>query len=209
MKYTGVRILSLSVTVVIGLYLTILIANMGGYVDTIRRNQIREQVNMRVASVSLPRNMDADVRQKKIDEMIQIQEKRLGMDQPFFIRSVSFLKDAITLDLGRAQFMTSNAGSNSVRLIILERLPSTLILFAASDIILFFIALFAAWRYPEVTAVSWIKCCRADPAVFRARLVLRNISDPDFCIDPAHIALWRHGGIPRPRPLLLITSSTC
>lgn len=144
MKYTGVRILSLSVTVVIGLYLTILIANMGGYVDTIRRNQIREQVNMRVASDVSLRNMDADVRQKKIDEMIQIQEKRLGMDQPFFIRSVNFLKDAITLDLGRAQFMTSNAGSNSVRLIILERLPSTLILFAASDIILFFIALFAA-----------------------------------------------------------------
>jgi peptide/nickel transport system permease protein len=40
--------------------------------------------------------------------------------------------------------MVSNSGANQVRLIILERLPPTLVLFGASDIILFFIALLAA-----------------------------------------------------------------
>lgn len=143
-KYTGVRLFTLAVTVVIGLYLTILIANMGGYVDVIRRNQIREIVNAQAANNPAMRNLDPEVRQKKIEETIRLQEKRLGMDQPFVVRSITFLKDAITMDLGRAQFMTSNTGSTSVRLIILERLPSTLILFAAADIILFFLSLFFA-----------------------------------------------------------------
>ena len=36
-KYSAVRLVTLFVTVVIGVYLTIMIANMGGYVDQILR----------------------------------------------------------------------------------------------------------------------------------------------------------------------------
>src|SRR5678810_738766 len=36
-RYSIVRLLTMFVTVVIGIYLTIMIANMGGYVDTIMR----------------------------------------------------------------------------------------------------------------------------------------------------------------------------
>ncbi len=43
-RYTVVRLLTLFVTVVIGVYLTIMIANMGGYVDNIRSGEIREAV---------------------------------------------------------------------------------------------------------------------------------------------------------------------
>jgi peptide/nickel transport system permease protein len=144
LKYTGIRILTLSVTVVIGLYLTILIANMGGYVDKIRTAQIREDVTMRAASDPAVRSLGLHERKQWIDTQIQLQHKRLGMDRPFVVRSFDFLKDAITLNLGRAQGMTSNSGSSSVRAIILERLPPTLVLFATADIILFFSALFIA-----------------------------------------------------------------
>jgi len=143
-KYTGVRIVSLVVTVVIGLYLTILIANMGGYVDVIRKAQIREDVNARIASNQSYRGLTTEARNKLANEQIASQERRLGMDQPFLLRSFNFLTDAITLNLGRAQNMASNSGANEVRLIILERLPPTLVLFGAADIILFFLALFAA-----------------------------------------------------------------
>ena len=61
-KYTLVRVLTLSITVVIGLYLTILIANMGGYVDKIRAAQIREDVNMRAAGDQAMRNLAPEVR---------------------------------------------------------------------------------------------------------------------------------------------------
>ena len=42
--YTGLRMVALFFTVLIGVYLTILIANMGGHVDNIRRGYIRETV---------------------------------------------------------------------------------------------------------------------------------------------------------------------
>ena len=44
LRYVVLRAGSLFVTVVIGVYLAILIANMGGYVDEIRKAQIREQI---------------------------------------------------------------------------------------------------------------------------------------------------------------------
>jgi peptide/nickel transport system permease protein len=37
MQYTAVRLVTLFVTIVIGVYLTIMIANMGGHVDNIMR----------------------------------------------------------------------------------------------------------------------------------------------------------------------------
>ncbi len=143
-RYTVARVLTLSVTVLIGLYLTILIANMGGYVDTIRLAQIREDVNARMASNPAIRSLPEDQRAKLRDETIQNYVRLYGMDKPFIIRSFAFLKDAVTLNLGRALNMNSNSGSNQVRLIILERLPPTLVLFATSDLILFITALTAA-----------------------------------------------------------------
>jgi peptide/nickel transport system permease protein len=143
-KYTGVRLVSLAITVVLGLYLTILIANMGGYVDKIRLAQIREDVNLHFASNPAYRNLTTAERTNLANEQIQNRVHSLGMDQPFIIRSFIFLKDAMTLNLGRAYNMVSNSGANQVKLIILERLPPTLVLFGAADIILFMIALFAA-----------------------------------------------------------------
>jgi len=140
-RYTIVRILTLGITVLIGLYLTILIANMGGYVDQIRMSQIRETVNAQVAHNPQARNLSIDARQQLINTEIALEAHRLGMDRPFIQRSFDFLKDAVTLNLGRAQNMVSNSGSGEVRNIILERLPATLVLFGTSDVILFFLAL--------------------------------------------------------------------
>jgi peptide/nickel transport system permease protein len=95
-KYTGVRLLSLAVTVIIGLYLTILIANMGGYVDTIRLAQIREDVNAKLIGNPAFRNLTTEERTNLANSQIQSKVHALGMDQPFLIRSFVFLKDAIT-----------------------------------------------------------------------------------------------------------------
>ncbi len=143
-RYTAVRLITMVVTVVIGVYLTILIANMGGYVDQIRRAQIREDVIIRIANMPSMRNIDPVIKQARIEEEIRLTEERFGMNRPFIERSFDYLINGLTLNLGRALQMTSNTGSNSVRLIILERLPPTLVLFSAADIILFFMALFFA-----------------------------------------------------------------
>ena len=138
LKYTAARLISLFVTVVIGIFLTILIANMGGYVDTIRRAEIREGIMLRVNGSNMLDNLTQEAKVARIDEMIRLEEKRLGLDQPFMLRTVNYMSDALTLNLGRAQKMSSDSGSRTVRLIILERLAPTLMLFGFSNIILFF-----------------------------------------------------------------------
>ena len=48
------------------------------------------------------------------------------------------------MNLGRAEQLTSDSGSRQVRLILLERLPATLLLFATTFFLLFFVAIFLA-----------------------------------------------------------------
>ncbi len=140
-KYTLVRGITLFITVVIGVYLTVLIANMGGYVDNIRRGEIQESVSFQVMNDPALRTLTVEEKRAIIAERIRLEEKRLGLDQPFLVRSFRFLRNALTLQLGRAQRMTSDSGSRQVRLIILERLPPTLLLFGTSNLLLFFLSL--------------------------------------------------------------------
>ncbi len=143
-KYTAVRVFTLFITIVVGVYLTVLIANMGGFVDTIRKGEIRESVSARTMSDPVLRALPPDVRAARLEEMVRLEEERLGLNQPFMLRSFRYLANALTLNLGRAQNMTSDSGSRQVRLIILERLPATLVLFATADLILFFSSIFIA-----------------------------------------------------------------
>jgi peptide/nickel transport system permease protein len=143
-RYTGMRTLTLLITVVIGMFLTIMIANMGGYVDEIQRGNIRESVQQQVLVDPILRQLPAEERAKRLEEMIQIQEKRLGLDKPFMVRSFSFLRNALTLNLGRSLQLTSASGSRQVNLILLERLPTTLLLFGTTGLVLFFVEIFIA-----------------------------------------------------------------
>ncbi|MGC9360563.1 MAG: ABC transporter permease, partial [Anaerolineae bacterium] len=130
--------------VLIGMYLTILIANMGGYVDEIRRGQIREEIALAMSMDPEFRQLDAAERTQMINQLVKVEEERLGLDQPFIVRSFGFLEDALFLNLGRAEQISSDSGSRLVRLIILERLPPTLLLMATSNLLLFVISVWFA-----------------------------------------------------------------
>lgn len=143
-RYVIARLLVLFATVVIGVYLTIMIANMGGFVDTIMRGEIRERVTQSIAGNLSMQQMDTDVRKKLIEETIAQEEKRLGLDIPIAIRNFRYLSNALTLQLGRAINMTSDSGSKQVRLILLERLPATLLLMGISQLFLFFSSILLA-----------------------------------------------------------------
>jgi peptide/nickel transport system permease protein len=145
-RYTIVRLVMLFVTVVIGIYLTILVANMGGYVDNIRRGEIRSQISMQIYMSQDPEMKQKTSEEKAalVDDLMELEVKRLGLDRPFIVRSFVFLKDALVLDLGHAQHMFSDSGSKTVRLILLERLPATLVMWGLANLLLFFLALFVA-----------------------------------------------------------------
>lgn len=143
-RYVAVRLITLFITVVVGVYLTIMIANMGGYVDQIMKGEIRERVTQSVIANPSIQQMAPDVRQKMIQERIAAEEERMGLHVPLAVRNFRYLSNALTLRLGRAINMTSDAGSKQVRLILLERLPATLLLMGTSQLFLFFSSVFFA-----------------------------------------------------------------
>jgi peptide/nickel transport system permease protein len=142
LRYSATRLVALFFTVVVGVYITVLIANMGGYVDDIRRGQIRESIVLAASVDEQFRRLPEEERNAIIAERVAIQEQRYGLDQPFLIRSFRYLANALTLNLGFSESMTSDSGSRLVSNIILERLPSTLVLFGTANLILFFVSLF-------------------------------------------------------------------
>ena len=156
-KYSAVRLVALFATVVVGIYLTIMIANMGGYVDTIMKGEIRERVTLTVVMNPANKNLDPETRNLLVEEKIALEEKRLGLDQPLVLRSLRYLKNGLTLNLGRAVNMTSDSGSRQVRRIILERLPYTLLLMGTSNLILFFSAVFLALGLSRKYGSIWDK----------------------------------------------------
>ncbi|MBL8098057.1 MAG: ABC transporter permease [Anaerolineales bacterium] len=157
LRYTAVRLLTLFVTVVIGVYLTILIANMGGFVDQIIKTQIRDSITQSVASNQTYLQMDPALRKQLIEERIILEEKRRGLDTPIAVRNARYLVNALKLDLGRAINMTSDSGSKQVRLILLERLPATLLLMGSSQLFLFFSSVFIALNLSRNYGNFWDK----------------------------------------------------
>lgn len=150
-RYTTIRLLTIFGTVVIAIFLSIMIANMGGYVDDIRRGLIRENVQQLFITDPTLRRLSNEEKQIRMEEMVLAEEHRQGLDQPFLLRAVRYMWDAITLDLGRAINMNSDRGSREVTSILLERLPATVLLWTSSNIIMFFVsigaALFLSRRY--------------------------------------------------------------
>jgi peptide/nickel transport system permease protein len=142
---------------VIGIYLTIMIANMGGYVDQMMKAEIQERVTMQIQMDPKYRSWDPATRAQLAQERIQLEIERLDLDQPLVVRSTRFLKNALTMNLGRAQLMSSDGGSRNVRVIILEKLPYTLLLMGTSQLTLFFSTIFIALALSRKYGSFWDK----------------------------------------------------
>ncbi|MDI9619308.1 MAG: ABC transporter permease [Candidatus Nezhaarchaeota archaeon] len=141
-RYAAKRGAVLFVVVVLAVYATILIANMGGYVDEMVKSQVMASVSQSVAQNPQYKMLPYEEKMKIINSLYEAELRRLGLDQSFYVRSFIYLGSALTMDLGRAQYMTSDSGSTIVRVIITERLPASILLFTSVNLMLFFIALF-------------------------------------------------------------------
>jgi peptide/nickel transport system permease protein len=142
--FTVVRLFALFITVLIGVYLSILIANMGGQVDELRLAQIRSTVSDAARADPAFFDMTAEERNALVERQINFEVERLGLNRPFIQRSFDYLYQAMRLNLGRAEQMHSDAGSREVYDIIVERLPATLLLFGTANFLIFFSSLFVA-----------------------------------------------------------------
>ena len=121
------------------------------------RNEIRDRINQQFANNAASQKLSPDTRKQLIDRSIALEENRVGLNQPVAVRNFKFLTNALTLNLGRAINMTSDSGSKEVRLIILERLPATLLLMGTSELFLFFVSVFLALSLSRSYGSWWDK----------------------------------------------------
>ena len=141
LKYTVVRGTTIFMTVVVGVYLTIIVANLGGYVDEIFRGQIALQIMGMVQGGWLD-DVPLEERDQVIEETTWQMEEARGLHQPFLLRSARWLVNGLTLNLGEASLRYFFKGilvgaERAVQVMVLERLPYTLLLVGAANVLVF------------------------------------------------------------------------
>jgi peptide/nickel transport system permease protein len=136
-KTTAYRILVVIVTLIITLIL------LGSTMDKLLLDQIRYDAVNSAAQNQIHFKTPSQ-RQAYVSEQINLKIKSLGLDEPWYSpkRFTNTLFKVITLDLGRSNFYTSDSGSSSVRDIILEKVPKTVLLFTTSTVIVTVLGLY-------------------------------------------------------------------
>jgi peptide/nickel transport system permease protein len=125
-KYGAVKGVTLFLTVIVGLYLTIIVVNLGGHIDDMYRGMIFESVTGRLASGWLA-DESPEVRTEIAEQTVREMEEARGLDMPFLLRSGYILLSSLTLDFG----------GGAVKDVILTALPYTAILVGLTNLIIF------------------------------------------------------------------------
>jgi peptide/nickel transport system permease protein len=146
-KYVVVRAIVLSAMVVIGVFLAVLAINFGGYIDQIFRSNI-DQALTGFAYGGGFRDVPEDQQEALLAQMRWNMEEAYGLHEPFLSRAVRWTYTALTLDWEDSYGLETLYGPrwmrNNTRMIILQRLPNTLLLLCTANIPLFFISIFLA-----------------------------------------------------------------
>jgi peptide/nickel transport system permease protein len=144
-KYTVVRAIVLFITVVIAVYLTILIANLGGYVDIVISSNIDKALGGAVMGGWL-RDVPTEEKFQIIEQTKWQMEEAAGLHEPFMARCFRWLGRGLTLDWGESAVhsIAWTSETKEIRVIILDNLPRTLLLFGMANLFLFFTGVFLA-----------------------------------------------------------------
>jgi len=120
-------------------------------IDTVRFDEINA-VNQGKFHFQSP-----DQRQKYIEAQTMIHIQAQGLDKPWYSpnRFGNTLVKLLTLDLGKSHFFTSASGSSSVRDIIMEKLPYTVLLFTSSTIIVSLIGVYTGAFLADKSGSVW------------------------------------------------------
>ncbi len=135
LRYLVKRGLFLAITLVLAMYMVVIIANLGGKIDDILESQIRENTAIALTADPGFAFLSPEEQEQVFNERVALQLRARGLDQPFFQRSFIYTRDALTLNLGTAMFLKSNAGSSNIFDIIIERLPITVLLFTTGSVL--------------------------------------------------------------------------
>ena len=155
LRYSGVRIITILLTIGLGLYLTLLIVNLGGYVDEIMEGQISERI-LGLGMTGAFDGMEEAERDATVEALRWQMEEAMGLHEPMAIRTARWWFRGITLQWGNTERLaTADKGSFLVKDVIFERLPYTLLLVGAANVILFFTSLGTAMVLSSKRGKFW------------------------------------------------------
>jgi peptide/nickel transport system permease protein len=133
----------MNMTIVLFVTLVMTIGLLGDTMEKVLKNSVNVNVLDQVNKGGIKFESIQD-RQKYIDSQKDFEYKTLGLNEPWYspTRFFNTLFKVAILDLGNSHFFTTDSGSSSVRDIIIERIPRTLLLFTTSTIVITIIGLF-------------------------------------------------------------------
>jgi peptide/nickel transport system permease protein len=163
-RYSTIRLATLCIMVVISVFLTIIVANLGGFLDKVVSANIDESIGFMIKGGWLKEVTDQAERDQIIEQTRAAMQESAGLNSPFLLRCAKMLWKGLTLDwgIGRSYSMYTS-GSPEVRETILDFLPRTLLVFGTANILLFFTSIFVAlglsrrygsWQDRLVTALA-------------------------------------------------------
>jgi len=154
-SYLVVRILTVFAAVGAGLYIALLVLNLGGYVDTIQEGQITEMIGGMAFSGAFD-DIPPEERVEYIETLRWQIEESMGLHQPLAIRTARWWFNGVTLQWGNAERLaTLDQKSRLVRDVVFERIPYTLLLVGGANFILFFLSLWLAMLLSKNQGKFW------------------------------------------------------
>jgi peptide/nickel transport system permease protein len=139
-RYILARLATVLGTAVIAVYITIIIANFGGYVDEIIKSNIDDAINGMVMGGWL-KDTPTEEKFAIIEQTTLEMQDAAGLNQPFLLRTFRWLWDGITLNWGDATrpYNSSNLFDLDVRSLIAEHLSRSAFIFGTTNVLVFFV----------------------------------------------------------------------
>lgn len=129
-RYLLMRLAVVGVTLAVGVYIAVVVANLGGYIDAIIRDRINSGIMGMLMGGWLSDVKDQTQRNEIIEQTRLQMEDAAGLNQPFLLRCARWLYQNLTFQMLDTQ--------------IKESYPNTLLLFGTASLLLFFSCLFLA-----------------------------------------------------------------
>jgi peptide/nickel transport system permease protein len=158
-KYTVFRGITLLFAVVIGVYLTIFIASRGSVIEGLKGDNLGGWLS----HIWRPSGVTGAGTEERYEDILAEQTalaEAEGVEKVWvFVRyNFDLVYQGLTLDLGSPANIWSYSGdsvNNTVRSLIADSLPRTLLLFGSSNLILFLISVWAALRISQKYDSFW------------------------------------------------------
>lgn len=134
-RHLAKRAIFLVITFMLAILATVIIANGGGRIDSLLRDQVRFDLLQRFANDRAYQQLPPEERDQIFNDTLNRTIEARGLNEPFLQKTMRYTLDALQFRLGRAITVRATDGSRQVADIIFERLPRSLVLFTSANIL--------------------------------------------------------------------------